>query len=435
MKIKYPVPKAKGLDNTVNLLNEGFMFITSRRLELESDVFETRLLGKKAVCMAGEEAVEKFYDNELFVRKNAVPGVIAKSLLGEGVHGMDGEAHRHRKRMFLSMMTPERIEDMKDIALQELDKKAKLWEKRSRTVIYDDIREVLVRSGCRWAGVPLKEEEASQRTREMGMMVDSFGSLSRMKEGKKARKSQEEWLAGIVRQVRKGKLQPAEHTALYIISHFRDENGKRLSASEAAVEVNNAVRPLLATGYFIVFGCLALHEFPEIREKLAADENGFSQMFAQEVRRYYPFAPAMAAKVKKTFTWHDYHFKKDQLVVLDFFGTNRHPDSWSNPDTFYPERFIDWKGSPFSFVPQGGGDHYAGHRCAGEWLTVIVMRAFFKYFTTHLSYEVPEQNLAWSLSRVPTIPKSGFVITNVKRLHASPEKLEKDEASQTVIKS
>lgn len=46
---------------------------------------------------------------------------------------------------------------------------------------------------------------------------------------------------------------------------------------------------------------MALHEHPEIITKLKEDKNSYSQMFAQEVRRLYPFAPAMGAKVKKTF--------------------------------------------------------------------------------------------------------------------------------------
>ncbi|CAM3715270.1 cytochrome P450 [Alkalicoccus chagannorensis] len=435
MKTKQPVPKAKGLDNTMKLLNEGFLFITNRRKALGSDVFETRLLGKKAVCMAGEEAVEKFYDTSLFVRENAVPSVIGKSLLGSGIHGMDGEPHLHRKRMFLSMMTPERLEDMKDIALQELDKKAKTWEKQTSVPVFDEMKEVLVRSGCRWAGVPLPEHEVEQRTKEIGLMVDSFGSLSRMKEGKKARESQEAWLKQVIKDVRKGKIEVPEHTAAYIIAHFRDEKGKKLDAHSAGIELNNAIRPLAATAYFLVFGFLAVHENPEEAEKLRRDEQHYGHKFAQEVRRYYPFAPAMAAKVKTPFTWKDYAFKKNQLVVLDFFGTNRMDEIWGDGDRFRPERFEGWKGSPFAFVPQGGGDHYAGHRCAGEWMTVMVMRSFFKYMTQNISYRVPDQDLQWDYARVPTIPKSGFVIDQVTRRADSTDALEADEESQTVVKS
>lgn len=157
-------------------------------------------------------------------------------------------------------------------------------------------------------------------------------------------------------------------------------------------------------------------------------------MFAQEVRRYYPFAPAMSAKVKKNFEWNGYRFKKNRFVILDIFGTNRHPDLWEDPDEFIPERFEDWGGSPFSFVPQGGGDHHIGHRCSGEWITVMVMRSFFKYLTENVSYNVPTQNLGYNMTRIPTLPKSGFVITNVKKLKQSLKELEQHEQSQSILK-
>ncbi|WP_147804828.1 cytochrome P450 [Alkalicoccus halolimnae] len=435
MKIKHPIPKAKGIDNTRNLIKEGFTFISDRRKSLDSDIFETRLLGKKAICMGGAEAVELFYNKDLFIRKNAVPSAISKSLLGSGVHGMDGPSHRHRKQMFLSMMTPERLEEMKDIALEELEKKVQEWETKPRVVVFEELKEVLVRSGCRWAGVPLSEEDAAKRTEEMGLMVDSFGSVKRLKEGRKARENQEKWLSQIIKDIRKEKINPPEYSAAYIIAHHRDMKGKKLEPSAAAVELNNAVRPLVATAYFLVFGFTALEEHPGVKEKLIEDKDNYSKMFAQEVRRFYPFAPAMAAKVKKTFSWEGYTFKKNTLTVLDFYGTNRHPDSWTNPENFFPERFKEWEGSPFSFVPQGGGNHYAGHRCAGEWLTVMVMRSFFKYFNDNITYFVPEQDLSWSLSRVPAIPESGFVIQEVTRIKDSPFELKKNAQSQTVVKS
>lgn len=121
------------------------------------------------------------------------------------------------------------------------------------------------------------------------------------------------------------------------------------------------------------------------------------------------------------------------FVILDIFGTNRHPDVWEHSDEFRPERFKDWKGSPFAFIPQGGEDHHIGHRCAGEWITVMVMRSFFKYLTENVTYTVPDQNLNYSMTRMPTIPKSRFVITHVKKLKASVKDLEDDEQTHTVV--
>lgn len=437
MKVKIPIPRTKELDATLALVNEGFDFLPSRRKELESDIFETRLLGQKAVCIAGEEAAALFYDNKYFKRKGAAPKVLKTGLLGAGgVHGRDGEDHHQQKRMFLSMMTPERLEDVKRLAIKELDAKVNEWENMDQVMLLDELEEVLTRAVSNWAGLPLKESEVKQRTKELVAMVDSFGgSLTRFKEGAEARKSHEKWLEKIIKEIRAGIYNPPAYTAAYIVANHKGPDGKLLDLHTAAVDLNNAYRPMIATAYLIVFGALAFHQYPETKAKMQADQNNYSHMFSQEVRRYYPFAPAMAAKVNRDFVWHGYHFKENTRVVLDLFGTNRHPDAWENADEFIPERFNDWKGSPFSFVPQGGGDHYMGHRCAGEWMTVMVMQSFFKYLTENIRYTVPEQDLSYDMARMPTMPKSRFIISNVQKIRQSPDNIIRHEQSQTVVKS
>ena len=437
MKVKTPIPRAKELDSTLSLVNEGFNFMPRRRKELDSDIFETRLLGQKAVCIAGEEAASLFYDNQYFKRKGAMPKPLKKTLLGEGgIHGRDGEEHHHLKRMFLSMMTPERLEDIKRMAIEELDKKASQWESMEQVVLLEEIEEILTRAICHWAGLPLKESEVKQRTEELVSMVDSFdGSITRYKKAAASRQSQEKWLQGIIKDIRSGVYNPPPYTAAYIVANHRGTDGKFLDLHTAAVDLNNAYRPMLATAFFIIFGALAIHEFPETKAKLQADQNNYSHMFAQEVRRYYPFAPAMAAKVKRDFVWHGYHFKKDMMVVLDIFGTNRHPDIWENADEFIPERFENWKGSPFAFVPQGGGDHHAGHRCAGEWMTVMVMQSFFKYLTENISYTVPEQDLEYDMTRMPTMPRSKFIISHVRKIRQSPDNILFHEHGQSIVRA
>lgn len=436
LKIVTPIPRTKELDSSLSLINEGFNFIPRRRKELNSDIFETRLMGQKAICMAGEEAADLFYNNKYFKREGAMPAPLKKSLLGEGgIHGRDGEDHHHLKRMFLSMMTPERLEDIKRMAIEELDSKADEWEHRNQIVLMDELDEILTRAICHWTGLPLKESEVKQRTKELASMVDSFnGSLTDFIEGVQSRQSQEKWLEEIIQDIRSGVYNPPPYTAAYIVAHHKGPDGKLLDLQTAAVDLNSAYRPMLATVFFIAFGALALHEFPETREKLRENKNNYSKMFAQEVRRYYPFVPAMAAKVNNSFVWHGYKFKKGRLVILDFFGTNRHPDSWQQGDRFIPERFKDWNGSPFSFIPQGGGDHYTGHRCAGEWMTVMVMQAFFKYFTENISYTVPEQDLSYDMTRLPTMPKSRFVISNVKKIRKSSENVLYDQQNQSILR-
>lgn len=138
-------------------------------------------------------------------------------------------------------------------------------------------------------------------------------------------------------------------------------------------------------------------------------------MFVQEVRRYYPFFPVLVARVRDDFLWNGHDFRKGNLVLLDIYGTNHDPDIWEHPDMFDPERFKDRDDNLYDFIPQGGGDYYRGHRCPGEWLTIELMKETMDFLIHHVEYEVPKQDLRFSMRRFPSLPKSRFIIHHIRR--------------------
>jgi len=103
------------------------------------------------------------------------------------------------------------------------------------------------------------------------------------------------------------------------------------------------------------------------------------------------------------------------LVLLDVYGTNHDSRIWDKPYEFCPERFKEWEDNLFNFIPQGGGNPFKGHRCPGENITVEIMKVYLDFLVNKIEFETPDQDLTYSLVRMPTLPKSGFVIKNVRR--------------------
>ena len=101
-------------------------------------------------------------------------------------------------------------------------------------------------------------------------------------------------------------------------------------------------------------------------------------------------------------------------MILDLHGTNHDPRVWDAPETFRPERFREWDRNPFNFVPQGGGDHYVNHRCPGEWITIELMKVAAEFLARRVSYEAPEQDFRIDWTRLPALPRSRFIINNVR---------------------
>jgi fatty-acid peroxygenase len=154
--------------------------------------------------------------------------------------------------------------------------------------------------------------------------------------------------------------------------------------------------------------------YPGYRDQLIAGDDNYLTMFAQEIRRFYPFGPFLGARVRNEFHWHSHHFKKGDLVFLDIYGTNHDPLIWNKPNEFCPEHFARLDVQPFDFIPQGGGDAKSGTRCPGEWLVVELLKVSMDFLAKGLEYEVPLQDLSYRLNRIPAIPKSRFIMTGVR---------------------
>ncbi|MBW7458400.1 cytochrome P450 [Paenibacillus sepulcri] len=417
MLTKEQVPHEHGLDHTLALMREGYLFIPNRMEKYKSDIFVTHLLGQKVICMSGEEAVKVFYDPERFVRKGALPKRLQESLFGaNGVQTMDGEAHIHRRLLFLSLLTPPHQKRLAELAMEQWQTASSKWESADKVVLFEEAKEILCRTACIWAGVPLQESEVKGRASDFSAMVDAFGAVGlRHLRGRLARNRTEDWIRSLIEDVRAGKLKAEEDSALYSMSFYKALDGSQLDTQIAAVELINVLRPIVAIATFITFSALALYKHPEWKEKLRSGSGDDLEMFTQEVRRYYPFVPILGARVREDFIWNHCEFKKGTLAILDIYGINHDARIWSNPEEFRPERFKEWKGGWFEFIPQGGGDPDKGHRCPGEGVTVEIMKASLDFLVDKIEFEVPEQKLRYSLRRMPSIPGSGFEMSHIRR--------------------
>ncbi|MFO7597942.1 MAG: cytochrome P450, partial [Desulfocurvibacter africanus] len=358
------IPSDKLPESTLALFRDGYEFIGKRCERLGSDVFQTRLMLQKTVCMRGPEAAKVFYDRRFFQRQGGAPLRLQKTLFGRGgVQGMDGEAHRHRKAMFMSLMTQESIDRLVRLMSDKWRAAILKWAEKGRIVLLDAAREVLCRAVCVWADIPLKEAEVRKRTRDFADMIDDSGGVGpRYWRGRLARMRAEKWIGGIIEAVRANELNAAKGSALRTIAFHRGLGGELLDTHTASVELINILRPTVAVARFITFAALAMYEYPDWRRRLARQKDRELELFVQEVRRFYPFFPFVAARVSKPFDWRGYHFPVGARALLDLYGTDHDPRVWEDPETFRPQRFLAWDGSPFNFISQGGGDHYESHR-------------------------------------------------------------------------
>src|SRR5690625_3772276 len=172
------MPKEDGIDNSLSLMREGYMYISNRSHSFNSNIFKTRLLGKEAICMVGKDAAEVFYDNEKFKRHNVAPNRAIQTLFGENsVQTLDGQAHQHRKSMLMSVMTTDHLEKLTEITTKQWEFALDKWEQMNKVTFYEEIQEVMCRTACEWAGVPVQEDKIKKLSKDLGALFESAGAM------------------------------------------------------------------------------------------------------------------------------------------------------------------------------------------------------------------------------------------------------------------
>ncbi|MFH8492378.1 cytochrome P450 [Streptomyces longisporoflavus] len=400
------------LDNTLTLLSQGYAWLPDRRRRSRGKPVRSRLMGKNVVALHGPEAVRFFYDESHIERQGALPGPVLDTLFGRGaVHTLDGETHRVRKALFMGLLKDsgglaslaEHVGTEWDLALQR-------WAGRDQVTLFDESSLLLTRAVCAWSGIPLADGEDEELARDLVAMVDGFAAPGpRHLRARRARSRQEERLAGRVERIRSGTEEAPAGSVLETVAAHHDADGTPLDPHTAAVEVLNVIRPTVAVAWFLTFAGHALHRWPEHRKLLADGDAAYARAFAHEVRRFYPFAPFVGGIAAADLYWQGQDIPVGSMVLLDLYGQNHDAQLWPKPYIFDPRRFVGREPGRDELVPQGGGDPATNHRCPGEDVTLTVLETLVPRLAA-LHYDVPEQDLSIPLRRIPTAPRSGFLL-------------------------
>src|SRR4051794_7043449 len=400
------------LENGLQFIAKGYGWLPDKRRAAGRRTVATRLGGLPVTGIEGPDAARFLYDEDHVRRAHAIPEPVQGTLFGKGaVHTLDGEAHRVRKAMFVALlMREDGIASLVERVTAAWDDAVEEWSRRPRIVLFDEAGTVLAGAVCRWAGIPVSDDEVPAVARDLMALVDGFATGGpRHVRARRARGRREAWLAQLVESVRAGTVHvPAGAPGGGGAGH-RDADGEQLDPRVAAVELLNIIRPTTAVAWFVAFSGHALIRWPVNRKRLAEGDPEFAEAFAHEVRRFYPFAPFIGGRAPREIEWDGERIPKNSMVLLDLYGQNHDPDLWGDPYSFRPERFLGGEIGAFDLVPQGGGDPRSNHRCPGEQIAVALLAALAVRLA-RLDFDVPEQDLSISLRRIPTRPASGVVL-------------------------
>ncbi|MFJ8209782.1 cytochrome P450 [Streptomyces sp. NPDC096033] len=400
-------------DSTLPLLARGYRWAPGLRgRHGDPPAVRTRLMGRPAVLLHGPAAVGFFYDEHHVLRHGALPGPVLDTLFGRGaVHTLDGSRHRGRKSLFVSLLMADgAVDGLVSLAGEHWRRASEGWRGR-RVVLFDEAAAVLAGAVCEWTGTAGAVGGARGVAEDCVAMVDGFATAGpRHWKARRARARQEALLAGAVEEVRAAGGPAGGAGVLGAVAGHRDSDGRLLDPRTAAVELLNIIRPTVAVAWFTVFAAHALHRTPGVRAALPAGGAPYARAFAHEVRRFYPFVPFVGGLAARDLRFGGEPVPKGALVLLDVHGHHRDPGLWPDPHRFDPLRFLGREPGPGELIPQGGGDARTGHRCPGEDIAVGLLASLAPALA-RLDADVPGQDLEIPLHRIPTRPRSGFVLS------------------------
>lgn len=410
---KVPEIKIK-LTDVTERLDEGYLLLSELRKEANAPVVKARLLNKEVIAIYGKEAAKKFYDPRNFKREGAMPKIVLKTLFGEnGVQTLDGQAHEHRKTIFMDLMTPKRMEEYHRILDKNLTQK--LDRQQGQFELFDLAKDVLFRSICEWAGIDLSQltkKEVDQLAEYQISMISSAvtNPVTHIK-GIDNRKKSEKWAQSLIENARINPVAGKEDVALYAFAKATNDHGELLPIDVAAVELLNVIRPTVALTVWIALMGHALFSRPDIYQRLHAEFDQLQDSFIQEMRRYYPFFPMLPAFAIQDVEVDGYLIPKDSWVVLDLYGTNHDDRMIETPEVFRISRYLGKEkhisyDEEYEMIAQGGGEFKTMHRCAGEWITLHTLRVFSDQLVNKYQFSIPEQDWSIPMNQFPTYPKS-----------------------------
>ncbi|KAK9678743.1 hypothetical protein RND81_11G230900 [Saponaria officinalis] len=145
----------------------------------------------------------------------------------------------------------------------------------------------------------------------------------------------------------------------------------------------------------------------------------FFKCCIKETLRLHPPIPLLLHETAEDATVLGYHIPKKSRVIINAWAIGRDPNSWSDPESFKPERFLnegmpDFKGANFEFIPFGSGRR----SCPGMQLGLYALEMCVANLLHCFTWELPD---GMKPSEVSTEDIFGLTAPKATRLVAVPK--------------
>jgi cytochrome P450 len=149
-------------------------------------------------------------------------------------------------------------------------------------------------------------------------------------------------------------------------------------------EIRDQTMTLLMQGYTSTANGLAwalerVMRHPDVLERLLGeaetDSEDYLNAVVMETLRLRPALPFVMRRVNTPYRLSDYDLEPGTMVACNLYLLQRRADLYPDPDAFRPERFVEQKPAPYTWIAFGGG---TVRNCVGASLAMTEMKVVLR---------------------------------------------------------
>ncbi|CAL0314847.1 unnamed protein product [Lupinus luteus] len=125
-------------------------------------------------------------------------------------------------------------------------------------------------------------------------------------------------------------------------------------------------------------------------DEIYINELKYLKSVVKETLRIHPAAPLLLPReCRHVCEINGYDIPAKSKVIINAWAIGRDPKYWTEPERFYPERFIDssidYKGNNFEYIPFGAGRRI----CPGSTLGLVHVELALAFLLYHFDWKLP----------------------------------------------
>jgi len=352
-------------------------------------------------------------------------------ILGAGsVFGLEGAAHRQRRKLLTPPFHGKNIKAYENIVEQETHREMASWpdgvefeslEPMSRITLNIILRAVFGADGVELQRLRELLPKWVTLGSRLSLVPSPKGSPKRFSPwGKLAsyRRTYDGLIDSLIAQARQDPNFEDRTDVLSLFLRSTYDDGTAMSRSD----IGDELLALLAAGHETTASTLGwaferISRHPAVLERLVAeaagDDNSYRLATIYEVQRNRTVIDFAGRHVSvPMYELGDWRIPEGFSILISLLQLHSDPDVYPDPQRFDPQRFIDAKPNPYSWVPFGGGTR----RCVGAAFAHmemdVVLRTVLRHFTIQTTDTAGEK---WHHRGVAFTPKKGGRIVMYRR--------------------